>query len=132
MFGAPARAYLAQSLPLVLQHRDQLLGSIEAQFDLEHFDRSSRDPGIAAMILLELLIEAARSIVESGELRLDPDLSVEHQRLGIDGRHYSRFGDLLVPLLKDITLPAAVAAAWCDAFWAAIRAVTELKATVDA
>ena len=48
----------------------------------------------------------------------------EHRAIGIEARHYSRFGDALIPALTDLlgpNVPRDVPAAWCDAFWTIIR-----------
>lgn len=129
---AANRAHLSHSLPLVLQHRDQLLERLEAQLVQVEADGDAQKASVAAMVLFELLLDAARSIVARGEPTPAPDLAAEHAALGIGGRHYSRFGDALVPALKDISLPAPVAAVWCDSFWAAIRASSGLREAVGA
>lgn len=92
--------------------------------------RSEQDPelsdtaGTAATLLLGFLIEQVRHVVESGEPRDLERYRTEHVRHGLDGRHYSRFGDALVPVLRDVldpSHPRAIASAWSDSFWAIVR-----------
>ena len=129
VIGAANRAQLSQSLPIVLQHRAHLLDRLEAQ--LAQIDAGSiGNSGTAAPALVEFLIDAARSIIESGELAQDPDVLALHDALGISGRHYSRFGDALIPTLKDISLPTAVATIWGDVFWSAIREASGIREAV--
>ena len=63
---------------------------------------------------------------ESGSFLLPDSIRREHETLGIAGRHYSRFGDALVPVIRDVIgrgTPREVSSAWVDGFWAMIRAV---------
>jgi hemoglobin-like flavoprotein len=120
------RSLLARSFPLVQQRADLLI---------EHMERSlgaTAEPGepigqseLIAMMLVELLLRQAKHLVESGEMRGLADVAGEHEALCITGRHYSRFGDALVPIIRDLlgpTVPREVAGAWCDTFWAVISA----------
>ena len=125
------RSLLARSYPLVHQRADLLI---------EHMERNlgaTAEPGepigqseLIAMMLVELLLRQAKHLVESGEMRGLDDLAREHEQLGITGRHYSRFGDALVPVIRDLlspTVPREVAGAWCDTFWAVVRAGQEAE-----
>ena len=125
------RSLLARSLPLVAQRKDELLEGLErnlaaAEAPGEPFGQAE----VTAMILVELLLDQARSLVQSAELAPLADTAAEHRLLDITGRHYSRFGDALVPVLRDLlgpTLPREVAMAWCDTFWAVIRAARPVE-----
>ena len=129
VIGAANRAQLSQSLPIVLQHREHLFERLEAQ--LAQLDPPSvRNSKAAATALIELLIEAVQSIVDTGLFSPNLHLAAELDALDIGGRHYSRFGDALVPTLKDISLPAPVAALWCDIFWSAIREASGFREAV--
>ena len=120
-----ARHILARSLPFVQHHKDRIIERMELHLrgavgDVEPFGQSA----VAAMLLVQLLLDQARSLVESGEVAAADGIRDEHRALEIDGRHYSRFGDALVPILRDVlgaSVPREVAVAWCDTFWAVVR-----------
>jgi hemoglobin-like flavoprotein len=81
-----------------------------------------------AGLLVQMLLEQAAPMIERRELSGVGEIGAAHAAQGIDGRHYSGFGDALVPVLKDALgprLPGAVASAWCDAFWLVIRLVLQ-------
>jgi hypothetical protein len=85
----------------------------------------ARAGGIATA-LVDMLIDQARPMAEGLEPGEVEALAASHRLLGIEGRHYSRFGDALAPVLRDVVgprLPSAVTAAWGDAFWSVIRRV---------
>jgi len=80
---------------------------------------------VPATILTDLLLRQAGRIVEIGRAADLDSIADEHHSLALDGRHYSRFGDALVPILRDVLepgVPREIPAAWCDTFWAVIRA----------
>jgi hemoglobin-like flavoprotein len=120
------RSLLSRSLPIVLQRKELLLEGTERSLGWsETREESFGQAETTAMILVELLLEQVRSLVQSGALAPLQDAADQHRKLGITGRHYSRFGDALVPVLRDLlgpTVPREVAAAWCDTFWTIIRA----------
>ena len=85
----------------------------------------ARAGGIATT-LVEMLLEQARRMAGGFAPGDVEAIAARHRLLGIEGRHYSRFGDALAPVLKDAVgprLPSAVTAAWGDAFWFVIRQV---------
>ena len=133
---AHTRKYLAQSLPLVEAQRPRLLER------MEEYLRACEEPGedygqaeISAMVLVDLLLAKTREIVEQGTARDLSAIIAQHRLLDIDGRHYSRFGDALVAILKDLlgaSVPSAIPAAWCDAFWAVIHAADRKRNLVTA
>jgi hemoglobin-like flavoprotein len=125
IFSDRTRNLLLQSWPLVQQNKDALIDRIGAYF-------RAAEPGetengeMVAMMLVELMIGQSRHLLRFDELCGRDEIGPEHEALGISGRHYSRFGDVLVPVLEDLlgpSVPRAAAEAWCDAFWAIIRAV---------
>lgn len=127
-------AILARSLPLVQCHKDALLEGLEAAL------RHGEEPGeafgqaeVTAMMLTALLIDQATGLVRRGALGDLDGIAAEHRALDIDGRHYSRFGDALAPVMKDVlgpTLPREVPAVWCDTFWRVIKAAQRERETV--
>ena len=88
-------------------------------------DPFARARGIATT-LVDMLLEQARPMAEGRQPHSLETVAARHRLQGIDGRHYSRFGDALTPVLKDAVgarLPSSVTAAWGDAFWFVIRRV---------
>jgi hemoglobin-like flavoprotein len=128
------RDLLAQSLPLIQHGKDRLidgLGTYLRTFDNEKED----DSELVAMMLTEMLIGQSAQLLQSGTLNDAGDLKQEHEALEIKGRHYSRFGDALPAVIRDVlgpNVPRAVGAAWGDAFWAIIRTVQGAKSVVYA
>ena len=130
------RQQLAKSLTLLDSHKDQILEAIEASLRAaESADDSFGQAEVTAMILVELLLRQGRNLVERGALNLRPGTLDEHRALEIGGRHYSRFGDSLVAILRDTLgprTPREITSAWCDAFWLIIRAVVDQRELVEA
>ena len=124
------RSLIARSLPLVQQRRDRLAEEMERSLGAAETTAEAFGPPVTAMMLVELLLAQARKLVESGGFGPLGDVAGEHRALAIDGRHYSRFGDALVPVLRDLlgpTSPRELAAAWSDTFWAVIRATQPME-----
>ena len=120
------RSLIARSLPLVQQRRETLVTRMEAALaELDTSESATGQAEVAASVLVDLLLDEARQLMESGafgELGFVPG---EHYLLEITGRHYSRFGDALMPALRDLlgpVTPREVLAAWVDTFWAIINA----------
>lgn len=119
------RAAIGRSLPLVRQHKDEIITRMELHLrDVSDADQAVGQSEVVAMILAELLLGQAAAMADGGRI---PDVEIvarEHWSLGIEGRHYSRFGDALVPILLDVlgpNTPREVASAWCDTFWAMVH-----------
>jgi hemoglobin-like flavoprotein len=130
----PARDLLAQSLPLMERGKDRLIDGFGAYLRAAA-PEARDDPEVVAMMLTEMLVAQTGHVLQTGALLNAGDVNVEHRALAIDGRHYSRFGDALLPVIRDVlgpNVPSAVAAAWGDAFWAIVRAVQAERATIDA
>ena len=120
------RDNLARSLPLVRLNFDRLVDRMEVQLRGVDPDEPFGQSDVAAMMLVQLLIDQASRLAQGRSPAVADGLLDEHRALGIDSRHYSRFGDALVPILADLLGPSApreVPAAWCDAFWAVIRSL---------
>lgn len=120
------RSLIARSLPLVQQRREALVERMEAA--LSELDTQGSQAGqaeVTAVVLTDLLLDEARQLVESGAFGPLGYVTGEHYLLDITGRHYSRFGDALMPALRDLLgpiPPREILSAWCDTFWAIIRA----------
>ena len=119
------RTLLSQSLRAVQSGQERIELALGTSLARSERDPELSDtPDVIAAILLNFLIEQVRHVTETGEPR-ELDLHhAEHRLHGIDGRHYSRFGDVLVPVLRDTlgpSHPRATALAWSDAFWAVVQ-----------
>ena len=119
------RSLLARSLPLVQQRREALVERIEAALAaLEPEGGAIGQAEVTAVVLVDLLLDEAKQLLESGAFGELGHVAGEHYLLDITGRHYSRFGDALLPILRDLLgpiPPREVLAAWCDTFWAIIH-----------
>ena len=136
IIGSRTREQLARSLHLLEAHKDRFLEGMEASLRAqESGGESFGQSEVTAMMLTDLLLEQGRSLADRGELRLPYDALAQHRALDIDGRHYSRFGDALVAVVRDSLgagAPVEIGSAWCDAFWAIIRAVLDQEAKAPA
>ena len=122
-----SRQRLSRSLPLVQAHKHDLIDRMQAGLAIADPDQKAGQSEINAMLLVEMLISQVRHMLDTGELDSVAPIAREHSEQHITGRTYSRFGDLLVPILRDVlgaNLPIAVPGAWVDAFWTVVRAVT--------
>ena len=121
------RQMLSQSLPLVEAHKHEVVDRMQASLVLAEPELDPGQSEINAMILVEMLINQVRHVLDTGEYDDLAHISNEHAALHITGRTYSRFGDVLVPILKDalgVNVPSAVPGAWVDMFWSVIREAT--------
>ena len=120
------RSLLARTLALVQQRREALVARMESALaELEPNGGAVGQAEVTAVLLVDLLLDEARQLVEAGALGPLGHVTGEHYLLDITGRHYSRFGDALMPILRDLLgpiPPREVLAAWVDTFWAIIRA----------
>ena len=120
------RSLIARSLPLVQQRKEALVEQMEvALAALDTQETADGQAEVTAVVLTDLLLDEARQLVESGAFGPLGYVIGEHYLLDITGRHYSRFGDALIPALRDLLgpiPPRELLSAWCDTFWAIIRA----------
>ena len=122
-----SRQLLSQSLPLVQAHKHEVIDRMQANLILAEPDQDPGQSEINAMILVEMLINQVRHILDTGEYDDLAHIPNEHAALKITGRTYSRFGDVLAPILKDVlgaNVPSTVSGAWIDIFWSVIRQAT--------
>lgn len=123
------RFRLAQSMPVVERHRAEILRSIQNRVtSLEAPSEAFGEGDVAVMMLLELLIACAGDIAAFGGTRRLEQTAREHARLGIGGRHYSRFGMSLASAMREalgLRLSPKIVSAWCDTFWVIIRRLAE-------
>lgn len=120
--SAPLREVLTRSLPMVRQHKSALIGQMARSLSVD--GTPAPESGQIARTLVELLFDQTHDFVAGTEQCRLHRLFDEHRAIGVEARHYSRFGDALVPALTDLlgpNVPRQVPAAWCDAFWAIVR-----------
>lgn len=114
------RFKVAQSIVIVETHRHSLTSELQRRLaEMETEEEAFGQGEVAAFMLVDLLMEAARQIAARGHPgRLDV-VAREHRRLEIGSIHYFRFGAALEPALRTIVgsaLPTRIASAWIDAF----------------
>ena len=122
-----SRQLLSRSLPLVQAHKHEVIDRMQANLILAEPHQDAGQSEINAMILVEMLISQVRHILDTGDYDDLTHIPNEHAALGISGRTYSRFGDVLTPILKDVLgekVPGTVGGAWIDIFWSVIRQAT--------
>jgi hemoglobin-like flavoprotein len=119
------RLRLTQSIAIVEGHRAEFTSRMQAHLAaLGTEDEASAQAEATGAMLVELLVESASRVAACGTLGDLSEVSAEHRRLAINGRHYSRFGLALAPMLHEVlgpSLPPRIVSAWCDVFWFAIR-----------
>ena len=119
------RLRLAESIAVVEGHRGEITQRMQAHLAaLETEEEAFGQAEVTGTMLVALLIDSASNIAACGAPGDLGVISREHRRLDIDGRHYSRFGLALAPILRDVlgpSLPPRIASAWCDTFWFTIR-----------
>ena len=115
------RLRLAQSMPIVERHRAAIAREMHGRLaQLEDPEEAFGQAEITAHMLIELLVDCGSDLAAFGGTRDLGAAAREHRRLDIDGRHYSRFGLALAPVLREalgVAMPPKIASAWCDAFW---------------
>lgn len=119
------RFRLTESIAVVEGRRDEITRVMQAHLAaLESEADASGQAEVTGSMLMEMLIDSASNVAACGSVGDLSEVSSAHQRLEIDGRHYSRFGLALAPILREVlgpSLPPRIVSAWCDTFWFAIR-----------
>lgn len=125
MMDDGARHILYQSLPVLATHKHQLIDAMqESLAAVEGPDEPFGQAEVTAMMLIEMLVAQTSELLERGTLSDPARMIADHRANDIVGRHYSRFGDALVPVMRDVLgarLPRELPAIWCDTFWTIIR-----------
>lgn len=130
-----ARDLLAQSFPIMKRNQDALVDGVAAYLRTADRRTSADDSGPIAAALVALILDQAGRPAAAGAARRAEEILREHEALAIHGRHYSCFGDALVPVIRDVLgrgTPREVTSAWVDAFWATIRAIRSTPMTAAA
>jgi len=134
MLSDAVRQILSQSLPLIEARKEVLVDHMQARLDQSEEKQGLRRARANASILVETLIVQARRLLQTGALGDLDRIRREFAARAITGRTYSRFGDALVPILKDIlgpNLPSRVPGAWCDAFWMIVRQAASGRRVIE-
>ena len=121
VIGEDVRLWLAQSVSELDSHRDVVTRRMHERLQqLETPDEDFGQAEVTAILLVGLLIDCGCDLAAYGGIRNLDATRRQHQQMDIDGRHYSRFGDALAPVLREVLgvrLARNSPAAWCDAYW---------------
>jgi nitric oxide dioxygenase len=122
-----AAAAIAESLPLVESRRKQMEVAMSRHMALRGpFDPSKGRHRVTTGAIMDMLLDHAGRISNSGEVAVNERHALDHARLAIDGDHMSAFGDGLGAVMKDVLGEEATPAmltAWGDLYWAVARMI---------
>lgn len=127
------RAVVAETLPLMEQHRAQLEAALERY--MAHQGPAAERSGVTTGAITDLLLDHARQLDGNGRPAGIVETAQRHRALAIDSVHYACFGDALKPIMKDVLGAKAtppMLAAWGDAFWAIVRMLFAQEARLAA
>jgi hemoglobin-like flavoprotein len=132
----PARAIIAETLPLMEQHRAPLEKALE-RYMARHgpYDPSAGRTKVTTRAIMDMMLGRARQLGVNEAAVGIAQTARRHQTLAIGGEHYSCFGDGLKPIMKDVLGAEAtspVLAAWTDAYWASVRMLHQQQARLAA
>ena len=116
------RAIVAETLPLMKQHRAPLEAALE-RF-MARLGPSAERPDVTTGAITDLLLDHARQLGGKGPPAGIAETARRHRTLAIDSIHHACFGDALKPIMKDVLGAKAtppVLAAWGDTYWAIVR-----------
>jgi len=129
------RQMFSQSLPLFRARKHEVIDRMQACLELGEPDQKAGQSAISTVVLVEMLANQARQLLRTGKFDDLAHIPGEHAELQITGRTYSRFGDFLVPILKDVlgpNTPSVVPGLWCDTFWRIIRSARSAQPVLEA
>ena len=122
------RFRIAQSIPVVERHRGEITQVMQNRLvAIEGAEEPFGQGDVVAMMLVSLLIDCGSDIAAFGGTRDLRPTAAEHGRLGIAGRHYSRFGMALAAVLREVLGPRLspqIVSAWCDTYWFIIAGIS--------
>ena len=122
------RVRIAHSIGSIERQRHTLAARILERVNAPEATDGSPDPDIVAGLLINLLIDGGGDIAAFGGLRDLSQVALKHRQLGINGRHYSRFGLALAPTLRSVlglSMPEQSLVAWGDAFWLIVGGIVQ-------
>jgi nitric oxide dioxygenase len=120
-----ARAILAETQPLLQQHRAPLEEALErCMVRRGPYEPSAGRTKATTGAIMDMLLGHAGELAENGPAAGIGETARRHRALALGGEHYACFGDALKPVMKDLlgsnaTTPVLVA--WTDAYWAIVR-----------
>lgn len=116
-----ARIFVSESLPMMEDHRHALEEAIESYMRRTGPGVSLADPArSASATIMDMLLGHASDLGLGRTPVSITETARDHARLGLNGEHYSSFGDALKPAMRDVLGKKAtspVLAAWTDAYW---------------
>ena len=114
------RDIVAHTLPLMARHRASLEEALRDHMVRDDIDASS------VQAIMDMLYDHARQLRGYGIPDGTADTAARHRALALDTVQYSRFGDALKPVMRDVLGSSAMPpmrAAWADFYWAIVRTV---------
>lgn len=120
------RKVLFQSLSPVRANKSELIKRMQTNLELANAGQIPGRSENVASELTEMLISQVAQLLDRGEFGNLDEIRNEHDRLQLTGQIYSRFGDALIPILKDLVgpdVPVSAPGAWCQTFWSIIGKV---------
>ena len=120
-------AAIAASLPLIEPNRKQLEKAMSRHMALRGpFDPSKGRYQVTTAAIMDMLLDHAGRISDSGEVAGNERHAVDHARMAVEADHITAFGDGLGPVMKDVLgaeATPALLAAWGDLYWAVARMI---------
>ena len=120
-----AREIIAETLPLMEQHRAPMEAALERYMARQGpYDTSAGRSRVTTGAIAGMLFDHARAFGGKDVPVSLTETAQRHRKLSLGGEHYSTFGDALKPIMKDVLESKAtspVLAAWTDAYWAIVR-----------
>jgi hypothetical protein len=116
--SANTRIRLAESLPILDRHKEEIVTRLAAQVSRDSEGRQENADLVSQLV--ECLVDEARAVVDTGRFARAEVARQVSEQLDV-GPTLSHLGDALVPIIKDIVGPSSArqtAAAWSDTFWA--------------
>lgn len=118
---------ILKSLPMMERHR-VTLGSALGRYMARRgpYDSSPGGDKLTRSAITDMLFDHAREIAGARPLVRIEETARRHRVLGLTPEHYSRFGDGLGAVMKDVlgaNASPGLLAAWGDAYWAIVRSL---------
>ncbi|MGZ8335672.1 MAG: globin domain-containing protein [Allosphingosinicella sp.] len=128
------RVLVAKSLPLMEQHRPALEEALERRLAQQGAGDPSA-PRTTTGAIADMLFDHARQPGGQRAPAATGATAQRHRALAIGSEHYSALGDALKPIMKDVLGAKAtplVLAAWGDAYWTIVRAMSAQRTRLAA
>ena len=121
------RDIVAETLPLMARHRAPLEKALRDHMLREDIDDpSAARIAVMTQAIMDMLYDHARQLRGYGIPAATPETAARHRALALGTAQYSRFGDALKPVMRDMLGSSAtpsMLSAWSDAYWAIVRTV---------